>query len=55
MDSRYIWAQSLTLTKAHDKRLSPVKGVANSLVLYGYNNPSVAFSDDPAKVRLLIY
>jgi len=50
MDSRYIRAQALTLTKLHDERLGPLMAVANSLSAYGYANPPVAFSDDPTKV-----
>jgi hypothetical protein len=51
MDSRYIRAQALTLTKSHDERLGPLKGIAKSLELYGYEHPPVAFSDDPTKVN----
>ena len=50
MDSRYIRAQALTLTKAHEERSGPLTGVANSIQLYGYDYPSLAFSDDPVKV-----
>lgn len=50
MDSRYIRAQALTLTKAHDERIGPLSGVAKSVQLYGHPNPRVAFSDDPIKV-----
>lgn len=51
MDSRYIRAQALTLTKAHDERVGPLAGIAKSLKLYGHPNPRVVFSDDPLKVR----
>jgi hypothetical protein len=50
MDSKYIRAQTLTLTKAHEERVGPLMGVANSIKLYGYDNPAVAYSDDPIKV-----
>jgi hypothetical protein len=50
MDSRYIRAQALTLTKSHEERLGPLKNVAKSLKIYGYADPPVAFSDDLVKV-----
>jgi hypothetical protein len=50
MDSKYIQAQTLTLTKAHEERIGPLTGVANSIKLYGHDDPGVAFSDDPIKV-----
>lgn len=50
MDSRYIRAQALTLTKAHEERTGPLTGIASSVQLYGYDYPSLAFSDDPIKV-----
>lgn len=53
MDSRYIRAQALTLTKAHDERLGPLSAIAHSVDLYGHPKPRVAFSDDPVKVRFI--
>ena len=53
MDSRYIRAQALTLTKAHDERLGPLSAIARSVDLYGHPKPHVAFSDDPVKVRFV--
>ncbi len=53
MDSRYIRAQALTLTKSHEERIGPLCDIATSIKLYGHQNPRVAFSDDPVKVRLL--
>jgi len=50
MDSRYIRAQALTFTKAHDERHGPLKGVANSIKRYGHPLPQIVFSDDPIKV-----
>jgi hypothetical protein len=50
MDSRYIQAQALTLTKAHEERIGPLLGIAKSVRLYGYDDPGVVFSDDPVKV-----
>ena len=50
MDSRYIRAQALTLTKAHDERYGPLSGVARSIKRYGHAMPQIAFSDDPVKV-----
>jgi hypothetical protein len=55
MDSRYIRAQALMLTKAHEERAGPLTGVANSIQLYGYDYPSLAFSDDPVKVCTSLY
>jgi hypothetical protein len=52
MDSCYIQAQALTLTKAHEERVGPLLGVAKSVRLYGYDGPSVVFSDDPVKVSV---
>lgn len=49
MDSRYIRAQTLTLTKAHEERNGPLKGVSDSIKRYGFSFPRVAFSDDPVK------
>jgi hypothetical protein len=54
MDSRYIRAQALTLTKAHDEQLGPLLVIARSVNLYGHPAPRVAFSDDPVKVRLVL-
>jgi len=50
MDSRYICAQALTLTKSHEERLGPLMAISTSLELYGHPTPPVAFSDDPIKV-----
>jgi len=50
MDSRYIRAQALTLTKSHEERLGPLMGISKSIELYGHPNPPIAFSDDPTKV-----
>ncbi|KAF9470560.1 hypothetical protein BDN70DRAFT_998898 [Pholiota conissans] len=49
MDSRYIRAQVLTLTKSHEERHGPLKGISDSLKRYGYPAPQIAFSDDPLK------
>lgn len=54
MDSRYIRAQALTLTKAHDERLGPLLEIAKSIQRYGHPNPQVAFSDDPIKDNMLL-
>ncbi|TEB22231.1 hypothetical protein FA13DRAFT_1819084 [Coprinellus micaceus] len=54
MDSRYIRAQALTLTKAHDERLEPLMAVAQSMHRYGYDDPPIAFSDDPVKDKSLL-
>ena len=54
MDSRYIRAQALTLTKAHDERLGPLSAIARSVNLYGHPAPRVAFSDDPIKVSYIL-
>jgi hypothetical protein len=54
MDSRYIRAQALTLTKAHEERVGPLMAVAKSIKLYGHDSPSIAFSDDPIKVCIII-
>jgi hypothetical protein len=50
MDSHYIRAQALTLTKSHEERAGPLMAIAKSIKLYGHEDPSVAFSDDPIKV-----
>ncbi|KAJ3505980.1 hypothetical protein NLJ89_g7126 [Agrocybe chaxingu] len=55
MDARYIRAQALTLTKAHEERVGPLHGIATSIKLYGYKNPRIAFSDDPVKDKALLY
>ena len=54
MDSRYIRAQALTLTKAHEERNGPLKGVSDSIRRYGYSPPQIAFSDDPLKDKGLL-
>jgi hypothetical protein len=51
MDSRYIRAQSLTLTKSHEERIGPLSDIATSIKLYGHKDPPIAFSDDPVKVN----
>ena len=55
MDSRYIRAQALTLTKAHEERNAPLKGVADSIKRYGFAPPRIAFSDDPLKDKAMLY
>ncbi len=55
MDSRYIRAQALTLTKAHEERNGPLKGVSDSIRRYGYSPPQIAFSDDPLKDKGLLH
>ncbi|KAJ7588232.1 hypothetical protein C8J56DRAFT_1080162 [Mycena floridula] len=55
MDSRYIRAQALTLTKAHEERLGPLLGIVESLRLYGYDDPQIVYSDDPVKDKKLIH
>src|ERR1700676_354090 len=52
MNSHYIRAQALTLTKAHEERAGPLLGIAKSAKMYGYDDPAVVFSDDPAKVSI---
>ena len=54
MTSHYIRGQALTLTKAHDERLGPLLGIAQSLRKYGYPDPPVAYTDDPKKASGLI-
>jgi hypothetical protein len=54
MDSRYIRAQALTRTKAHEERVGPLMAVAKSIKIYGHDGPAVAFSDDPIKVHITI-
>lgn len=44
--------QALTLTKAHEEQAGPLLGIAKSLKLYGYDDPVIAFSDDPIKVNI---
>jgi len=51
MTAYYIRAQALTLTKSHEEHIGPLKGVAVSVQQYGYGDPQVVFSDDPAKVK----
>ncbi|KAJ7468909.1 hypothetical protein B0H11DRAFT_2284053 [Mycena galericulata] len=55
MDSRGIRAQALTLTKSHEERIGPLRGIAKSLKLYGFDDPQVVFTDDPLKDKRLIY
>ena len=52
MSSRYIRAQALTLTKAHEERAGPLLGIAKSTKKYGYDDPAIVFSDDPVKVGI---
>ncbi|KAF8057791.1 hypothetical protein FPV67DRAFT_1786257 [Lyophyllum atratum] len=54
MTSRYIRAQTLAFTKAHEERIGPLSGVADSVKLYGFDGPQVAFSDDPVKDKKLL-
>ncbi|KAF5325696.1 hypothetical protein D9611_000435 [Ephemerocybe angulata] len=55
MDSRYIRAQVLTLTKAHDERMGPLAEMSNSMRQYGYQEPPIAFSDDPLKDKAMLF
>ncbi|KAG6808390.1 hypothetical protein H0H92_004296 [Tricholoma furcatifolium] len=55
MSSRYIRAQVLTLTKAHDEQEGPLNSMAISLKKYGFPEPPVAFSDDPVKDKGLLH
>ena len=55
MDSPYIRAQVLTLTKAHEEGAVPLMAVAKSVKMYGHGDPVVAYSDDPIKVGQVIY
>ena len=50
MSPFYIQAQILTFTKSHEERIGPLMGAANSIKMYGHNDPVVAFTDDPKKV-----
>lgn len=50
MASRYIRAQALTLTKAHEERAGPLNEIAVSVRKYGFDDPSIVYSDDPTKV-----
>jgi hypothetical protein len=50
MSKYYIRAQALTFTKSHEERAGPLMGIAQSLKKYGYDEPAVAYSDDPVKV-----
>ena len=52
MNSHFIRAQALTLTKAHEERTGPLLGIAKSAKMYGYDDPAVVFSDDPVKVSI---
>ncbi|PPQ71065.1 hypothetical protein CVT26_011467, partial [Gymnopilus dilepis] len=49
MDSRYIRAQVLAFTKAHEERNGALQGIADSTRRYGFDQPKIAFSDDPVK------
>ncbi|KAF8074039.1 hypothetical protein FPV67DRAFT_1650749 [Lyophyllum atratum] len=55
MSSRYIRAQALTLTKAHEERAGPLSGIANSIQRYGFCDPPIVFSDDPVKDKQMIH
>jgi hypothetical protein len=55
MDSQYIRAQALTLTKAHEERNGPLKGISDSIKRYGFAFPKIAFSDDPLKDRGMLH
>jgi len=55
MTSHYIRAQALTLTKSHEERAGPLGEISKSLHLYGYDEPLIAFSDDPIKVEHIIF
>ncbi|KAF5379066.1 hypothetical protein D9615_005940 [Tricholomella constricta] len=55
MDSRYIRGQALTLTKAHEERVGPLRGIADSVKRYGFSDPPIVFSDDPVKDKQMIY
>ncbi|KAG6809744.1 hypothetical protein H0H92_014893, partial [Tricholoma furcatifolium] len=55
MTSRYIRAQVLTLTKAHEERIGPLTEVAQSAKRYGHPPPPIVFSDDPVKDKRLVY
>ena len=46
----HIRAQALTLTKAHEEWAGPLMGIAQFLKRYGYDEPSIAYSNDPVKV-----
>ena len=50
MSPYYIRGQTLTLTKGHEERAGPLKGIAHSRRMYGHRDPVVAYSDDPIKV-----
>lgn len=52
MDSKFIRGQTLTLTKSHEERIGPLMGISKSIELYGFDDPPVAFSDDPIKVSI---
>ncbi|KAF9029943.1 hypothetical protein BDZ89DRAFT_1112423 [Hymenopellis radicata] len=50
----FIRAQALTMTKAHEERLAPLLGIANSARRLGYDEPEIIFSDDPVKDKRLL-
>ena len=52
MTSDYIYAQALTLTKAHEEQTGPLLGITKSANKYGYDDPAVVFSDDPVRVGI---
>ena len=53
MTSIYIRGQALTITKSHEECIGPLLSMARSSRRYGFNDPSIAFSDDPVKVRTI--
>ncbi|KAJ7148561.1 hypothetical protein C8R43DRAFT_521445 [Mycena crocata] len=55
MNSRGIRGQALTLTKSHEERIGPLRAIAKSVKLYGFEDPLVVFTDDPLKDKRLIY
>jgi hypothetical protein len=54
MSPYYIRGQTLTLTKGHEERTGPLKGIAKSGKMYGHSDPVVAYSDDPIKVGFIL-
>ncbi|KZP09283.1 hypothetical protein FIBSPDRAFT_938563 [Athelia psychrophila] len=55
MTGRYIRAQVLAHTKAHEERIGPLTAVATSAKAYGFAPPAISYSDDPVKDRHLVY
>ncbi|KAF8990917.1 hypothetical protein BDZ89DRAFT_1151758 [Hymenopellis radicata] len=54
MSDWFIRAQALTMTKAHEERIAPLLGIANSARHLGYDEPEIIFSDDPVKDKRLL-